>query len=812
MPLAVNFEKWGYISDWTKSTTTTGDYFTYPWSRKNWTALYTNGYQTLNNDIDLSIAPWRINKNAALVNITGGYWYNNYKTADDSQVDNASDQNKMHCDEIPTLITKKNVPFILSYWGGTGTTQNATWSKYWAYKINGKTKDTNNVGGNRYPVCNFRYDKIRICPVIWLISTDPKNMTVNMPSRQQFGGFPSLTDIASYPYCVGVGFEIFIDKSGTWTESPLTIDIDTEFEGNNDENYRDKWYAESNGIHIMRMPYRYNPAGTHYNNMFFGISQSNSTNVTQWRCGNTKAYNESFSRASYDADATYGIGGVIGGRFADIDFNEKDTSTGTTFTACLYQRLTADNYEAFKNAVKKELAYIGLPFTISRSAISTASADDNNLYYPVFDAHRCTTGEYYTGEAAKSLPNYSWQWIYEIDELPPDEEPDPGATSGDIGDLSNTVPNRYSNAGGLQQWVVSQQTLIQLGAYLNGTYLPTSADLDADFKGTDPTQYIVSVQKYPYDIPYQGTSGTIHIGKNSSGLSGYQLYATWGGIGVLPINSYVTEDFGYIEIPYFFEDFRDYQSKILLFMPFIGTVELDPRLYIGTAVKLVYNIDYNTGAVCAEIKRRAVSDDQIERWLTMETKTSTISITVPFMAANMGQYQNQLAALDYSKEMTKIKGVQTALSTGFQIGSAAIGSYDSGSAPGMGQLSAIASGTMQLAANATQLDYIDYQIEHTAPSIGTLSTASAANSFFMDDRARILIVRPQMIAGYDASKYSHTIGNACCKNGKISDFSGLLVCSTAILSDIHTKELTPLQATEQEKKLLKAALQNGIYL
>jgi hypothetical protein len=418
MALNVNTEVWGEPSDWTKNASTTGDYFTYPWSRRNWSNLYSNGYQTLNADIDLSIAPWIINKQSALVDLKAGYWYNNYKTPDDSEILDADDAGKMHLAKVTTLIKRKNVPFILSYWGGTGTTQNPTWSKYWAYKINNKTKDTNNVGGNRFPVANFRYDKIRICPVIWLIDTDPVNMTVNMPTRSQYGGFPTLQDIASKPYCVGVGFEIFIEKSDSWVESPLTLDIDTEFEGNGGN---DEWYADTQGIHIMRMPYRYNPVDTHYNNMLFGYTQTNSVNVSQWRCGSSKAYNESFSRSSYDRTSTYGIGGVIGGQFAGVDFNEKNTrSSSAVFTACLYQHLTADNYDDFKKAVMRELAYIGLPFTISRSLIPTASAENNNLYYPVFedvDGEWVTTGEYKNGAESQSLMNASWQWVYDI-ELP----------------------------------------------------------------------------------------------------------------------------------------------------------------------------------------------------------------------------------------------------------------------------------------------------------------------------------------------------------------------------------------------------------
>lgn len=804
--LNVNAEAWGTISDWTKSSTTTGDYFTYPWNRKNWTSLYSNGYQTLNEDIDLSIAAWRINKKAALVDITGGYWYNNYKTADDSQVDNASDQNKMHCDEIPTLITKKNVPFILSYWGDTGTTQNPTWSKYWAYKINGKTKSTNNVGGNRYPVANFRYDKIRICPVIWLIDNDPKNMTTNLPNRTQFGGFPSLSDIAAHPYCVGVGFEIFIDKNGTWTESQLTVDIDTEFEGNNDENYRDLWYAESNGIHIMRMPYRYNPAGTHYNNMFFGYTITSSTNVTQWRCGSTKAYNEAFSRSSYDQNATYGVGGIIGGRFADIYFNEKDVSTGTTFTCCLYQHLTAENYDVFKKAVMRELAYIGLPFTISRSLIPTATAADENLYYPVFDSQRCTTGEYKTGEEATNLSNYSWKWIYELPELPEDIEPH--EEEEDFGNLHNEGKNRFIQ-NGLEVHCMPYSNFHQFIYALNNLNMsdPDNTQWQLDFKGTNPSDYIVSAF-YSFVIPPTTTATQIKLGPVDVGGSeyNYDFNSTYAG--------FIT--FGSKDIdPYYF-DFRDYApyTQIELYLPLCGTIDIDPAYFIGHSMQIDYYYDIYTMACTANIYR-----DNITLYKVVN---GTIGAQIPMLSTNMGDYQNQIKSLQNAQTRNMFQLGSSALSL-----SAAIGGVIA--APATGGTSLIAagagllSGASGLAKGIEQRSELDYQIDHTAPSVSITGSADPQVNFCEGQlMPKLIIKRAKMISTYDSEAYAKTIGFACNINDTLgyvtgnTDMprSGLVVCSSIDTSGIAQSigEGVTIAPTAEEINMIKQAASSGIIL
>ena len=461
---------------------------------------------------------------------------------------------------------------------------------------------------------------------------------------------------------------------------------------------------------------------------------------------------------------------------------------------------------ATKEEVLRECAFLGFWFCDDdTTAISTAngrSCTSDKMHLPLFDEQGVTTGDYVSGEAAAALAPADDTTAHETNDYNPDASGGGGAADKDVGDLDNITVNRFTNAGGLKQYVVSQQTLLQLTGFLNGTYLPTSADLDADFKGTNPQDYVVSAQKYPFELPNVGSTSTIYVGNQNTGLSGYPLFADWGGLGVLPINSKCTYSFGDISLTYRnYNDFRDYQSKLLLFLPFIGTAELDPRIYMYHTLGLIYTIDFNTGATVAEIKRDG---------LTMETKTGNISITVPFMAANMGSYQNQLAQLDYSKQMAKIRGVQTALSTGFQIGSAAMGAASTGSLPGLGNLSAIAAGATQLAANATTLSQIDYQIEHTAPSVGTLSTASAANSWFMDPRARLIITRPVMSAAYNAAQYSHTIGNACCKTGKLSSFRGFTQCASAVLDNVRTSN--GRAATEQEQQILRRALLNGIYL
>lgn len=799
MSLNVNTAKWGYVSDWTKSSGTTGDYFTYPWNRKDWSGLYSNGYQTIDEDIDLSIAPWRINKKSSLLNLSAAYYYNNWKEEESEVIVTPTERYQAHLSVWDPII-HKNTPFILSYWSQTGTTQNMYYTKYWAYKVNNELKG-NNITGNRYPVANFRYDKIRICPVVWLIDTDPDGMSVNMPTRNQWGGFPTLEDIASKPYCVGVGFEIFIDKNGTWTESQLTIDIDTEFNGCNDEELSETWFAGRYGYNQMRMPYRYNPAGTHYNNMFFGYPCSNSPDSTLWCHGSSKAFNNAFSRGYDTGTSLYGYF-PMNGKFFEFDFNDREQTSSTgTFTSCTYCELTADNYEAFKNAVKKELAYIGLPFTISRSLIPTATAEDENLYYPVFDGHRCTTGEYKTGVEAQSLSNYSWQWIYEIDELPPDDPDDPDEEF-DSGYLNNkqTYFYRYANPNAV--YALTYDNFKKFATDVNNLYSndPTQIDqMQIDFKGVNPQDYIIGVYGIPFNVNYISPSApddNIELGVITLPTAKGKLVDT---------DTSIIRQLGHITIPEKYGNFRDYEpyTQIEIYLPFCGTAKLDPAQVVGHDLYLEYYYDILTLSCTACIYR----DNQT----LIHTSNGSIGATLPFTASAMGSYQN-------SMKQTENAIKRNEMSIGLGVASTVIGIAGVVGAPETGGASLALAGAaiagMGAAYKGVQsANELNYELAHKQPQISQCSSPNGAVAQWIAKMVPVCFIkRAKMLPSYDQEIYAKTIGNSCCINDTVGNRSGLIVCSSIDTTGI-SKEISTdiyISPTADEINMIKSAFSNGV--
>lgn len=455
--------------------------------------------------------------------------------------------------------------------------------------------------------------------------------------------------------------------------------------------------------------------------------------------------------------------------------------------------------------IKHEVAFYGFQFYISwgNAYGGTWSVGDDDLFLPKFDEHLITTGLYTSGAASLAEDNATWGNVfaddmpdYDVDYNP--APPEPGREEKDFGDLTNRIAYRQATQGTIK-YVASYATINQLQSFLNGSYLPDNPAFIADFKGTNPQDYIVSLQKYPFALPHHSTASIV-IGRVDTNLSAGLLYGT--GMGILPINSDCTFDFGEISVSRYFGDFRDYLSKITLMMPFIGSIDLDPKLYIDHTIGLQYLIDFDTGAVAAEIKRDG---------LTMETKTSTISISIPFFSANMGAYQNALAQTGFAIEQSKIKQIAGIMSTALSVGGTFATGGSMSDTAAIGAAGGLVGGVASMMSGQVQQEQLQYQLEHTAPQIGTISVAAPANAFFLDDRARLLITRPAMIPGYDAEIYSHTVGNACAIPGTLSSFSGYVIAGAADLSGITARDGSGAAATAEELNMIRKTLQSGVY-
>ena len=468
-----------------------------------------------------------------------------------------------------------------------------------------------------------------------------------------------------------------------------------------------------------------------------------------------------------------------------------------------------DNYyDSAVAALMHEAAFLGLPFCKSFDDINN-DFGDNDCYLPVFDyEHMITTGEYKSGEESLELPNAAWGDIfdtsvpsYDPNYTPPEPEPD----QGDTGDLNNQQLHNLRYRGSNNYYLLTENTLSQFIGFINGLYTGES-DPDKkrsiDFMGSNPTDYIIGIYGCGIEL-FGGATTSIKLGAVDTADAGIYGQA-------VPTNlTYV--NFGDYDIPAYgnFLDFKPY-TTIEVYVPLCGTIEVDPGEYIGHNLKVDGLIDYQTGELTARIVRDGKT--------ITNTLTGSMWVQLPVTAAKMGDYQNnqhQLrmqmlsSVLSFGQSSANAINSDVQSAAGAIAGSAAGGSPTALATPGKAQFTI----PQNAASTALSLYNTHYQITHTQPARATASSASAGNALEMYHHAMIFIKRPTFLDGYDPETYAHTIGHACCISAKLSSFSGYTVCSAADLDNIHTKRaLDPLQATAQEKQLLKQALQAGIYI
>lgn len=443
--------------------------------------------------------------------------------------------------------------------------------------------------------------------------------------------------------------------------------------------------------------------------------------------------------------------------------------------------------------------------TISPLIILGENCTDNHCIMPEIIAGR-TTGNYKRGTAAAADPQAAWgsDWRDNVNY----RGDDPYRSSGDTGDLTS-VFHRLSLGGSLTYYVGTPYAMDSLIGIINSGYQPANNDqFVLDFKGTNPADYVCTVMYYPqeFQCPYTaGTFTTIHIGAISPTFPPNLLAQADFEAGYY-------KEFSHIDILPHFSDFRDYApyTTMSLYVPFCGTVDLDPALFIGHTLTVRLFIDYLTGNCTAAIMR----DDTV-----VDTVSGSCGVSIPLTALNTGNYQNAIKSAEIALKQAEINrktawlGAMGALGT--TIGGAAMGNpmaLGAGVAGAMGVVTAIQQTTLTK-------ELAEYNLDHIAPAVCNVSAASPCNALGLDYDIHLLIKRCKEIEGYNESAYGQTVGHACCINDVLGNYSGLTVCSNVRLDSVVSDSVTidnvvygSNAATADEIALIRQALSDGVYM
>lgn len=498
--------------------------------------------------------------------------------------------------------------------------------------------------------------------------------------------------------------------------------------------------------------------------------------------------------------------------------------------------------------IREQTAYLGFQFTDSghnggfRSNPSTGVLPVG-WFMPKFDFTNgaVTTGEY-THNPESDLENYpNALWTNNLrDTIPaptPPEPPTPPDPDEDSGDLDSTITHSTVTSS-VKYFKLEGADLISLSNKLNGGYVISGGNtlaeqLETDFKGTNPYDYINSVVWFPFEVTATAVSANIVMGAYDSGINKHVIEIN---------NSTAVLDFGTHVVKRQFRDFRDFApyTKLQLDVPFCGKIELDTKVFMGhtLGVKLFY--DVTNGACTALIYR----DN-----LIYQTLDGRCGVQIPMTAVNMAQYQNQIAQLEnavkqnqLSKDYSVTQGALNYFGSwakfGASLGSGVTfkhGTYDlvdsrffskpikmqqrwttyepdlnAVGSSGGGILNSMNNLAYQKDAHDYKSEILDYSMSHTAPTASAIGSSDPINNLVCDYRCRLLYIRCKLLDNYihdgaeDFSIYKSTIGFATIKSNTIGENRGFTIATNVRLDGVP--------ATTREKDLINSALLNGIII
>lgn len=434
-----------------------------------------------------------------------------------------------------------------------------------------------------------------------------------------------------------------------------------------------------------------------------------------------------------------------------------------------------------------QCAYLGGYFTDNYYVAAGGALNDPDMYLGIIEEDGMTAGRYQRGTGIVD-PEIDDPWS-DIGWVPPPPDPDPNEYDDNTTVLNSLRLNpEFSTRYAL--------TRTQLAHAHNFLMSEISTNVDSDFWSqqmlytNDPMDVVQSVMLFPFDISNYQTEEPSYRDLAFGQLidTGYQVQLNRESFCIIDMGSctYYPKMGGSVT------DFRNYPpySSALLYIPYCGSVEIDPNLYMGQQLSVKMIVDMGTGACLALVYRNNMVVDSI---------SGTIGVTIPLTGI-----QTQTLAAAQRQAETQLKTARMSSISQLATGAASI----AGGAAAGGLLGAAAAAAYQLtngsiAKSVLSIRNAQYNLEHINVPYKTIGTATSTTSWANERKCRLVIRRPMMLTE-DLSEYAHTVGFACLTPGVVSDFSGY--------TEFEAVDLSGVEATAAEKDMLHKLLQAGVYI
>ena len=355
--------------------------------------------------------------------------------------------------------------------------------------------------------------------------------------------------------------------------------------------------------------------------------------------------------------------------------------------------------------------------------------------------------------------------------------------------LYNITPDQLSTLGSVLWHSIADydpSSLDAQGNLIHNFYVRLGQDVTGTFDTSAILNYFISARIYPFAV------GTL---PNLSVASGNDIFIGNGKVGI-PIGSTVrlmTSTIGLVDAgvvtsqpitPY--NDFRDYyNTTVTAFLPYCGTVELNPAEVMNKTLHCYYAVDFYTGECTAYI----LVEGDIE--YIVAVANGVMGVQIPLSATSQTQLEarHTMDGIDNARLISAF--MRDVIHTGMSIKDRDISGLfgENGSIHGL----------VNDVLNAGALDA--QRQSRSGVSAPYLSGGNNGTSFFMPDSAYLQIRR----GTYTRPKnYGHTVGYPNTESSKLSYHSGFTIC--------HNVDVSGLACTVEEQEEIKALLESGIYI
>ena len=479
----------------------------------------------------------------------------------------------------------------------------------------------------------------------------------------------------------------------------------------------------------------------------------------------------------YNLDFTfYGFGWRSDWENATIkSYTRENTEHGW----CLWQSIpyTAANYEKIMGMC----ACYGIPFSDSNTTTYPADFNDNRVCLPIINDEGVATGEYTRGVDNLTNPFAQLDSVRDTN-YDPQKPVDPNQYSNVTGFNSLT-----SGATMTKRYVLDAANVEKLGDDLwtiCGSLSSTDFEyfdgkLKDEFLTTNPIDSIISLQRYPFNIPSLGVKAPIKLGKTTVTAEGATTY--------FPFNSIVFA--GKDIFPRFGNCFLDYEpyTSYEVYVPFCGTTKIRAADILGHTLNIQMQIDLSTGSCTAYIMADQLVIETLNGSCGVDqtvsgTQTATINANI-----YNGILNQQLA-----KKQMAFQAAGALMPSNWinPIGYAAKGEQ-----------------------TETAYKESTYAIEHVETPPHSIGSASPLLSWCQEFDARIIIYYPEgdvidstippSLNAAAIQAFGHVKGFGTVSPGTVSSFHGYTQ-GTIIADDIP--------CTESERNRIKQAFESGVFL